>query len=281
MRLIEINQTDKAKKKITKFALKNNLEYDFVYLLFSLCWNYDDELYDEGFWVQDLVKDKEYNERIDIICKILKLDNNPIDKNYVVETIYKQLMNLNKGILENNFLIGSQNENYPYVSKYASYHYLANATVDRLKTLDWKHGIFEGKNKGILDSETIIVNVFRKIFRGGSVDKDTLDFLYTDFAIELPYLDKKYNVFDWTNEYLRIIDQEKDTLTDLIKKLKQYCKGNKQFLQTILEALSYSGKIKVKGHGIENKFIPDYRNEKSKHDNSNDWTYPLRFWNGK
>jgi hypothetical protein len=48
-----------------------------------------------------------------------------------------------------------------------------------------------------------------------------------------------------------------------------------------LEALAYSGRIKVPGYDISKEFIPDYRNKLSKHHYANEWTYPLRFWNKK
>ena len=58
-------------------------------------------------------------------------------------------------------------------------------------------------------------------------------------------------------------------------------KGDKYFKQEILQALSYSGKIKVNDINISDIFIPDFIDELSKHFYSNEWTYPLRMWNEK
>jgi hypothetical protein len=270
MKLSEINQTDKAKKKIGNIAKNNNLEYDFAYSILSFHWNYDGL---EGEWVIDLTKDNEYDKRIEAIDKILKLDNKFLEKNDVVEAIYNQMKKLNKDILEKDFLAGSQNGNYCYVSKYASYHYLTNLTVEKLKSLEWK--------SDILNNETIVKNIFLKLFRGGSVDRYNLEYLYSDLLIELSYIEKRNTVNNWKSEYIQNIYASEFTLTDLIKELKQYCKGDKYFLKTVLEALSYSGEIKVENHQIKNIFIPDYRNELSGHYYSNEWTYPLRFWNKK
>jgi hypothetical protein len=47
----------------------------------------------------------------------------------------------------------------------------------------------------------------------------------------------------------------------------------------VLEALSYSGILKVPNCNINNVFLPDYRDTKSKHYYSNEWAYPLMYWN--
>jgi hypothetical protein len=269
MKLSEINQTEKAKKKIANIAKKNNLDYEFVYSIITFYWNYDGI---EGHWVQNLTEDNESNKRREKIYGILNLNDKPLDKNHVVEIIYNKIKQMDKTILENNFLAGSQNGSYCYISEYASYYYLNNATIDRLKTMDWI--------KGKSNNETIVTNIFLKIFRGGSIERYNLGYLYSDLTVKLPYITVRNNAEDWTKEFIQNVYKSKTTLTGLIKML-DYCKGDKYFKQTVLEALSYSGKLKVDGHEVENKFIPDYRNELSEHFYSNEWTYPLRFWNKK
>lgn len=255
--------------KIANIAKRNNLDYEFVYSIITFHWNYDGI---EGDWVNNLTVDDEYNKRLEIIYKILNLSNEVLDKHYVIEKIYNITKELNENILESNFLVGSQNGNYCYVSEYASYYYLKNATMDKLETLDW----VDGK----LNNETIVKYIFRKLFRGGSIERHNLGYLYSDLIVRLPYIETKNDTNDWTKEFIQNVYKNKTTLTDLIKML-QFCKGDKYFKQTILEALSYSGKLKVNGHETENKFIPEYRNELSEHFYSNEWTYPLRFWNKK
>ena len=64
MNISEINSTDKAKNKIKRIAKDNNLDYEFVYSIFSFCWNYD--LTKMGWsigWVKDLDRDNEYLRR--------------------------------------------------------------------------------------------------------------------------------------------------------------------------------------------------------------------------
>ena len=268
----EINQSEKAKKKIATIAKNNNLEYELVYPIISLHWNYDEWGREAIGWVKIKNKDDEYNKMYETIYKTLNLTDKIFDKNYVVEKIFNKIKKLDEKTLENNFLEGSQNKNYCYVSEYASFYYLTNATIDKLLTLGWN--MHNKKDK--LDNKTIVENVFCKIFRGGSVDRGHLEYLYSDLIVNLPYKKTVINVKDWTKEFVQ--NTEGKTLTELIKEMGQYCKGDKRFYQTVLEALSYSCKLKVKGHNVKDKFIPDFRNELSDHFYANEWTYPLRFW---
>jgi hypothetical protein len=270
IKIVEINQTETAKKKIANIAKNNDLDFELVYLIISFYWNYDERFREAIGWVnqKNIITDEEYNKRHEKIIGKLNLTDKSLDKNCVIEKIYGKINELDKGTINNNFLYGSQNKNYCYVSEYASYYYLTNATIEKLATLDW--------NGGKLTKDNIVEKIFLKIFRGGSVDRHDLKYLYSDLIIDLPYNEPANNVEDWAKEFTK--DLEGKTLTELIKELRQYCKGDKYFLQTILESLSYSGKIEVKGHSVKNKFIPDYRNELSEHFYANEWAYPLRFW---
>ena len=269
MNILEVNQTDKAKRKLIKIAQNNNLDQEFVYFLFSFFWNYDGM---EADWVKNLEKNNEYIKRQEIIFNKTGLNDERLSKNAIIEMIYKKLLETDTNKLENNFLYGSMNCNYCFVSEYASYYYLNNMTKEKLKTLDW--------NTENYTNENIVRNIFYKIFRGGSVDRYNLEYLYADLLIKLEYNNEQNcSIKDWTSDFLKDINENK--LSELIKVLKKYCNGDKYFLQTVLEALSYSGKLKVAGHDISKKFIPDYRNELSKHYYTNEWTYPLRFWNNK
>jgi hypothetical protein len=269
MNVLEVNQTDKAKKKLAKIAQNNSLDNDFVYFLFSFYWNYDGI---EADWVKDLEKDNEYIKRQEIIFNKLGLDGIKMTKNTVIETVYKNLREKDTNKIKNNFLYGSINCGYCFVSEYASYYYLNNATKMKLETLEW--------NTANYTDENIIKNIFYKIFRGGSVDRYNLEYLYADLVIKMEYNNRvDCTAKDWTDDFVKDINGDK--LSDLIKLLKKYCNGDKYYLQTVLEALSYSGKIKVPGHDISKIFIPDYRNELSKNYYANEWTYPLRFWSKK
>jgi hypothetical protein len=267
MKLAEINRTDKAKKKIAGIAKKNNLEYDFVYRLFSFHWNYDGV---EGDWVinSDLDKDDEFRNRYEFIYDRLRLSDRIIKKDEVIETIYDCLIQADVQALKNNFLYGSLHGSYGLISEYSSYHYLNNATMEKLETLDWEP-------KSNYTRDAIVKNIFLKIFRGGGVDRRNLEYLYADLSVKLKYDIVDFAVNDWTIDFIKNLTAK--TLTELVKELRVYCKGGKYFLQTILEALGYSGILKVPNHDISKYFIPDYREDKVPI--SNEWTYPLRCFN--
>jgi hypothetical protein len=220
MNVLEINQTEKAKGKLIKIAQNNNLDYGFTYFLSSFYWNYDGI---EADWVKNLEKDNEYIRRQEIIYNELGLNGKRLNKNTVVEMLYKNRLGIDVKKLENNFLHGSVNGNYCFVSEYASYYYLNNATREKLKTLEWKEGYYTDEN--------IMKNIFYKIFRGGSVDRYNLEYLYADLVIKLKYNNSKDHIArDWINDFIKGINVNK--LTDLIKLLKEYCKGDKYYLQT-------------------------------------------------
>lgn len=273
MNILEINTTEKTRKTIEKLAKRNDLDYEFVYYLFSFCWNYDKQ-YLRQIKKGDLDIDDEYIRRKKIVCDTINLKNSGLEKEYVVEKLYDTLSKTNTDILRSNFLYGSTNGHNGYVSEYASYYYLANATKKNLETLFWD----KSNNP---NEESVMRSIFLKLFNGGIGARNSLLYTYTDLSIKIPYAKKKVTTEDWTADFVKDISKSNLILTDLLKLLKQYCKGDKLFLQTILEALSYSGAIKVPNIDIKNIFLPDYRDVKSKHFYSNEWTYPLRLWNEK
>lgn len=270
--ITEINQTDKSKKKIQSIAKSYHLDYDFVYYIFCFHWNYDGR---EGTWVhdRDIEKDDEYKKRYAFISNKLNLSQKSFSKNDVIQAILTKLKTIDTKTLNQNFLYGATTKNYCLVSEYASYHYLSNATEEKLNTLDWKSTEF--------DSKTIIDNLFFKLFRGGSIERYNLEYLYSDLVIDLPYGVFKNESEHWINDFIANVSKKRASmkLSDLITELKLFCKGDKYFLQTILESLSYSGILDVKNYSVKTIFIPDYRNQLAKHYNSNEWTFPLRFWN--
>ena len=267
MNIAEINSSEKAKKKIKSIAKANHLDYDLVYAIFSFHWNYDGV---EGNWVTDLIEDTPYHERYHFICEKLGLNDKVYSKQEVIDLILNKLNTLDKEQIFNNFLIGATTKNYCAISYYASYHYLTNANPENLDSLVWK-----AKD---LNQKQIIFGIFCKIFRAGSVDRDNLGYLFSDLVIDLPFENQPATTDNWTENFIKNINTEM-SLSDLIKSLKDFCKGDKYFLQTILEALSYSGILQVKNHPTADIFIPDYRGELSSHFFSNEWSYPLRFWN--
>ena len=66
---------------------------------------------------------------------------------------------------------------------------------------------------------------------------------------------------------------------DFAAAIAPYCTGNKKFRQEVLQALSYAGLLQVNGHPVCEQYLPDCQNQYSTHFMSNEWSYPLRFWN--
>lgn len=269
MKIATINSTAKAKKKIHTIAKSNNLDYDLVYAIFCFHWNYDGI---EGDWVTDLDQDDDYHHRYELIRIKLGISIPNHDKKEVMEQIYNQLQLRDKNKLFNHFIYGATQKNYCLVSEYASYYYLTNATLEKLNTLEWK--------SKELTLEIIVKQLFLKLFRGGSIDRSFLEYLYVDLNVALPYLTQTVQTLDWTEPFIEKLEanSEKGKLSELTNSLKEFCKGDKYFLRTVLEALSYSDILKVSNHCVQGVFIPDLRNKLSPHFNSNEWTYPLRFW---
>lgn len=270
MQVTKINITDKAKRKIKKIAINNNLDYDLVYSIFCFNWNYDGA---EGKWVYDIDQNEDSQNRYKFIFDSLKLPQESLTKNQVVDEIYNHLKKVKKDELYKKFISGAVQGNYCLISEYSSFHYLTNLTKEKLSTLEWK--------SEKMTNENIVEKLFLKIFRGGSVDRYCLEYLYADLVIDLPYQNQMIRNEDWVENFVKRVDEngEEINLTGLVNILKGFCKGNKNYLQTVLEALSYSDIIKVKNHSVNHIFIPDFRNKLSAHFYSNEWTYPLRFWN--
>ena len=270
MKITEINTTDKAKRKIQNIAKNNNLDFDLVYYIFCFHWNYDGP---EGTWVTEVDKNEDYQNRYKYIFDNLMLAERNYNKNQVVNEIYDLLKKVDEIQLNENFITGAKQSNYCLISEYSSFHYLTNATNEKLSTLEWK--------STELTKQNIVKQLFFKIFRGGAVDRYNLEYLYADLVINLPYQNQIIKNEDWVENFIRRINdnREKTNLTGLITILKEFCKGDKYYLQTVLEALSYSDKLKVENHSVDKIFLPDFRNKLSSHFYSNEWTYPLRFWN--
>lgn len=269
--ILQINSSEKTKKKIQTIAKNNQLDFDFVNAVFSFKWDFDGF---EPTWVKntELEKDENYYQQMAFVLEKLGNPKINLSKTEIVNSIFEQLKSIDKVTLDNEFIFGAFTKNYALVSQYASFHYLKNATLEKLETLDW--------DKENLTENEIIDNVFYKIFRGGSIERYKLKYLYADLSVKLPYQDFKAKSANWVSDFIENIEKKKDQLSlkDLQNELKTYCKGDKFFLQTVLEALSYSGILKVENLPTEDIFIPDNRNELSNHHYSNEWTYPLRFW---
>ncbi len=271
----EINQTDTAKRKLKNIAKNNNLPLEFVTTLYNFNWDLDPVRPTESYgWVSsEQYTEEQFKQAKKIICKYLDIDLNfKLSKEEVIKKLIKTYNDIDERNILNQFLIGGENKNKAYVSEYATFYYLKNLTENNLFSLD---------SEETYDTTDIFHYIFLKIFRGGCIERYNLFYVFTDLFIKLPFVKKeeKYKN-EWHSNLIKTIEEYKpNTLTDLIKSCKGLIKGDKYFKQMILEALSYSGGLKVKDIDVENIFIPNFRNELASNFYSNEWSYPLRMWN--
>ena len=271
-----INQTEKAQKKLAAIAKNNALDFTLVSHLFSFHWNYDGNGggRDGGTWVydRDLLHDATYTSRYEYLFGTLNLPQKVLTREEVIHALLHKLHHTDESVLRQRFLSGVASTAYGRVSEFASYWYLRNATIDKLATLQWQGDSCTPRQ--------LTDNLFLKLFRGGAVERYNLEYLYTDLMVDLPYQSPPALVADWPSSFVGSVADSpmKPALSALRTMLQPYCKGDRHFRQTVLEALSYSGYLPVENHPVADLFIPDFRNKLSAHFNTNEWTYPLRFW---
>ena len=189
-----------------------------------------------------------------------------------MEQILAAYENKNQTELKEKLLIARIEKNYCYLSEFATYHYLNNLNLEQLELLDHKESYNELE---------FIKMLFKKLFRGGAIERYNLLYCYCDLYINLPYIKAEQNqTKNWIDNLQREVSNlpESATLKDLIKSCQGIIKGDKYFKQEVLQSLAYSGDIKVKKIDVSNIFIPEHRNILSDHFYSNEWTYPIRFW---
>ncbi len=271
----EINQSETAKRKLKSIAKSSNLDIKLVTLLANYSWDYDPIGRESIGWVKKEQIDQErLSKDIEILYNYLGIDNNlKFDKKYLVEQILSFHKIKNQEELKNKLLISGIEKNYCYLSEYSTYHYLNNVSLEKLELLDSKESYSELE---------FLKTLFMKIFRGGAVDRYNLLYCYCDLCISLPYVKTHSSqVTKWVEDLISRINKLDDsaTLTDLIKNCQGIIKGDKYFKQRVLQSLAYSGDIKVRTINVTNIFIPEFRDVLSSHFYSNEWTYPLRFWN--
>jgi len=276
-KVTEINQTETAKRKLKSIAKNNNLPEDFVTILFNYNWDLDPLYRNEPTgWVRDeqrkQVSENQFEKDLEVLTRYLEIDNTVFfRKNFIAEQLISVHYNINQNDVNEKLLIAGENKNYAYLSEYSSYHYLNNLSVEKLIHL---------APKGEYDNRDLMLYLFYKIFRGGAIERGNLFYCYTDLCFKLPYQKKLKYDNNWIAELTKKINNsENATLSDLIAFCKNLVQGDKYFKQEILQALSYSGRIKVANVNVSDIFIPDFLNVLSKHFYSNEWTYPLRMWN--
>ncbi|MDH7447598.1 hypothetical protein [Aquimarina sp. 2201CG14-23] len=271
----EINQSEVARKKLKSLAKSSNLDLEFVALLANYNWDYDPIGRESIGWVQkEQIDSEQLTKDSELIFEYLGLKNDlSFDKKYLKEQIVSSHKNKNPDKLRENILISGLEKNYCYLSEYSTYHYLNNLSFEKLELLDYKESY---------DNLAFIKTLFKKLFRGGAVDRYNLFYCYCDLCINLPYKEvKQSEIINWIEILLKNINNldSSATLKSLIKSCQGIIKGDKYFKQEILQSLAYSGDLKTNKIDVSNIFIPEFRDVLSNHFYSNEWTYPLRFWN--
>ena len=270
--MIHVNQSKKAKNRIQQLAERNALDYETVFSLISLFWNYDNE----GSWADYDDKEAEFNLLSAQAISLLQIPDTLPAKDVCIEQLLCELTNrMSKDSTYNNFIYGAVLGSSCLISEFASLYFLKNANHARLLSMDWSKKA--NTDKGLLWA------LFLKLFRAGCVDRNNLDYVYADLCIPLPCQFDLPCVEDWVIPFVEEIKSApKLNLSNLKKLLLRYVPNSKNYAyaQAILEALAYAELSHVEGHPVKNIFLFDKRYETSSHFHSNEYHYPLRFWNG-
>ncbi len=271
----DINQSETAKRKLKALAKSSNLDIEFVTLLANYSWDYDPIGKESIGWVQtEQIDEKQLLIDTELIFGHLKIhDDLNFLHDYLMEHILSSHKSINAEELKKKLLIAGLSKNYCYLSEYATYYYLNNLNAERLKLLDSKQSY---------NNLDFIKTLFKKVFRGGAIERYNLLYCYCDLCIDLPYLDTEQpNTTNWMETLTSKINElnSSATIKDLIRCCQGIIKGDKYFKQEVLQSLAYSGDIKVNKIDVSKIFIPEFRDVLSNHFYTNEWTYPIRFWN--
>lgn len=266
LHLSQINQSTGAKRTISGMAKRMNLDVGWLHDLLSLHWNYDKMGREAMGWV----KVEDSPERTGTYVRLassLNLPNTPISPKVTTQAVLKVLQETDEALLQKRFASAVARGDIAQVQEFRTYHYYRNATVEQLLTL-WDKP---------LTAEEIIDKLFYKVFSA----YHTCD-PYVCLALSMPYTGTEVEPTDWLEEFLQKVETmlpSQPSLSDLVKTIAPYCKGNKQFCQDVLTALSFAGLLQVVGHEVKEVYLPDCQNQYSQHFMSNEWPYPMRFWN--
>ena len=266
------NTTATAQRKIKSLAKANGLEEKFIKVLANFTWDYDPEFGNEPIgWVKNEEIDQNAKRDLDYLADKLNIPYEiNIQKNEAQNDLINKVREINESELYEKFLYSAKIKSYVNISEFASYSVLRGLNSENVKGLNWKKEI---------NIVQIARNLFLKAFRGGSIDRFDLDYLWCDLCLELRNKVPTKDKLD-IDSFLSAISSlgEQTNLIDLIKVSKEYVSGDKYLKQEYLQALSYSGLLEVNEISRNNVFIPEFKDELSEHYYSNEWTYPLRFW---
>lgn len=269
------NQTDTAQRKLKSLAKASCVDINLVSALANFTWDYDPQYGNEAIgWVSNGTLSQAAKEQLHEIADSLNLSPEfKLQQDQAVKDLIQAHEHVSAATLWANFCHAAVTKNYGRVSEFASYQYLRGINVSRAQLLAWKEN-----GVGMVD---IARNLFLKLFRGGTIERYDLAYLWCDLIIPLPYADPKLSKpLLWLEKLLACIESlpKNSGLKDLIDCCQGLVGGDKFFKQEILQSLAYADVVRVTGLPVREMFIAERRDELSPHFYSNEWTFPLRFW---
>ncbi|MBH5329675.1 hypothetical protein H9Q10_08345 [Eikenella sp. S3360] len=266
--ITQISQSAGAKRTIANMAKAMRLDAGWLYTLLSLHWNYDKKGREAMGWVEtknDDARQEAYAE----ILSVFNLPETPVSPTEAAEAVLHVLHHTNEAALQQRFAAAAARGDFSVVQEFRTHHYHRNATAERLLKL-WDKP---------LTPKYIADKLFYKVFSAYHACDP-----YVCLVLPMPYIQTDFEPTGWVDEFLgqvKAAHAEQPALGDLVKLIAPYCKGNKYFRQDVLVALSFAGLLPVVGHDVQNLYLPDCQQRYSPHFMSNEWAYPLRFWNSQ
>lgn len=268
------NKSDSALRKLKTLSKASGLDIKLVTTLANFTWNYDSEYgNDPKGWVRNGILDNNAQQELSWLSEFLKLPENfVLTKEQAEHDLITQYKKIDTCSLWHNFLSSAASKNYSGISEFASYHYLHGLNSVNIQELDWN------KNLTLIG---IANKLFLKLFRGGAIERYDLGYLWCDLTVNLKPTITSNLSENWVPDLLSTIAniKQKPSLSDLIKACKGIIAGDKYFKQEVLQGLSYAEILEINSASISDIFTPSKRDELSPHHYSNEWTYPMRFWN--
>jgi hypothetical protein len=271
----ERNQTDTARRKLKSLAETSSIDIELVSALANFTWDYDPEFSSEAIgWVDNKKLSKTAKEQLHWIAESLGMRPDfELERDQAAKDLIRAYGDQSSATVWNNFRAAAVTKNYGRVSEFASHNYLRGINDSRAGLLAWSD-----KSFCLIE---IARNLFLKLFRGGTMERCDLGYLWCDLTLPLEYTDPKLSkVTPWIDPLLASIDSlpPNSSLKDLIACCKGLVGGDKYFKQEVLQALAYADVLRVNGLPVTNMFIAERRDELSPHFFSNEWSFPLRFW---
>ena len=262
------NQSPVAARKLKRLARTAGLPVELVRFLASTIYDFDPVGRESRGWIggRASIRDDDVPDEARPLFARLPT---ALSRDAATQAVLEALASHDGPTLWRALQRAGASGSYRHLSPFATAHYLRNASRERLATLSWPDAPIR--------REDLVRFLFLKVFRGGSVDRDQLLYAYADLVVPLPDTPPP-PPSPWVHELASDLAQAPPAkLSDLIACARRHTKGDKYFRQTLLEALSYAGVLRVEGYE-SSTFWPEHGAALARHFYSNEWTVPLRFW---